>query len=264
MKIVDIEKKIIETLSGSVSKSDTIYIETDLVRFKSIFKYFKETEIFCNFFFEIFKKLIGKEGNIIFPTFSYSWGDNSKNKIFDVVKTLPQTNLFSEFLLKQNAVRNFDPMFSFGVIGDSNFFFDKKCRSSFGKRSVFEKIIQKKGKLIHLGIEKYDPTIVHYIENFFNDNIKKLHYRYNKKFSGIINQNGIKKKLSYRSFVKKENTNLIFNEENLIKDLMKSNLLFSKIIYNSKIRICNSEDIFKIGIEGLKNNKNYFVMKNEE
>ena len=36
------------------------------------------------------------------------------------------------------------------------------------------------------GLNKFDPTFVHYVEQFFDQNIKKIKYRKRLKFKGII------------------------------------------------------------------------------
>ena len=50
---------------------------------------------------------------------------------------------------------------------------------------------EKKYKLVSFGLNKFDPTFVHYVEQFFDQNIKKIKYRKRLKFKGIIK---IKKK----------------------------------------------------------------------
>jgi len=69
-------------LSKYLKKGDIVYLESDLTAFNNIFKNSKSKSDFLEFFFLLFKELIGSSGNIIVPTFSYSWGDDKKKKIF--------------------------------------------------------------------------------------------------------------------------------------------------------------------------------------
>ena len=55
---------------------------------------------------------------------------------------------------------------------------------------------EKNTKLISFGLNKFDPTFVHYVEQFFDQNIKKIKYRKRLKFKGIIK---IKKKKKLKS-----------------------------------------------------------------
>ena len=45
---------------------------------------------------------------------------------------------------------------------------------------------QSNTKLISFGLNKFDPTFVHYVEQFFDENIKKINYRKKFKFKGIF------------------------------------------------------------------------------
>jgi len=254
-----IKNTFLDFLSSYIHISDNIYIETDLINFKSIFNRFDNIDEFCNFFYSIFRELVGNKGNIIFPTFSYSWGKSSDYKYYDSLKSNIKTGLFPNYLFKNKKVfRNNDPNFSFGIIGNSEKFFDKNLRYSFGKNSVFEKIIETKTKIVHFGPKKFDPTIVHFAENFFNDNFCELKYRFQKKFNGktVINKKLIRS--YFHAFVRKNN-NLTFNESNLKHDLIKKNLLFSKNIFGGDIYICHSNDIFLQCLEGLMGDNNYLV-----
>ena len=86
-----------------IKKDDCIYLESDLTNFKNIFNKISNKKQFVEFFFEILQSLLGKNGTLICPSFSYSWGKSSKEKIFDINKTPGKTGIFSEFLrLKKN------------------------------------------------------------------------------------------------------------------------------------------------------------------
>ena len=74
-------------LSKYLKKGDVIYLESDLTAFNKIFTNSKSKNDFLEFFFILFKKIIGSSGNLIVPTFSYSWGDDKKKK-FLILKKL--------------------------------------------------------------------------------------------------------------------------------------------------------------------------------
>ena len=96
-----------------IPKNSTIYLEIDLIRLKDFFLKSTHKKVLELILFE-FKKIIGKGGNLIVPSFTYSWGKDKKEKIFDIKKTLPKTGVFPNFLIKKREVlRTKDPMFSF-------------------------------------------------------------------------------------------------------------------------------------------------------
>ena len=248
-------------LKKYIKKGDTIYLETDLIKFNPVFNIIKNKKKFLNFFLAIFKNLVGKKGNIIVPAFSYSWGKNKKNKIFVERKTEPETGIFSKFLFKNRQfVRTADPMFSFLIYGKDKSKLVKINNDSFGKESIFHKINNSKTKLVSFGINRFDPTFVHFVEQYFDENIKRINYRYRKKFKGYIeNPKNKKNKKTFFSFVKNENKKFNFNGNKIFEDLSKKKMVKSFIIFDSQIHIVSAKDFFNIGIKGMRKNIHYFV-----
>ena len=60
----------------------------------------------------------------------------------------------------------------FKVFGKNSKNYSKIGNDSFGKKSLFEKINNKSTKLISFGLNRFDPTFVHYVEQFFDENFK--------------------------------------------------------------------------------------------
>ena len=132
--------KEFKKLRNYIPKNSTIYLEIDLIRLKDFFLNKNKNKV-LEFILKEFKKIIGKKGNLIVPGFTYSWGKDSKKKIFDIKKTLPKTGIFPIFLIsKTNVQRTKDPMFSFLILGKDRNKLKKIGRNSFGYNSLFEKI----------------------------------------------------------------------------------------------------------------------------
>lgn len=246
-------------LSKSIKRNDVVYIESDLTSFRQIFLLSKTRNKFLKFFFKIFSELVGKRGTIILPSFSYSWGDDDKKKIFDIKNSKSRTGILSEFLLKQkNVYRSLDPMFSCLVIGNKKKFLEVK-NNTFGPHSIFEKLLKNNAKLVSFGLKRFDPTFVHYVEQYFDTNIKKIDYRYLKKISGLIKKNNKKYRDTFFTFLKNRQINKSYNEKRIKKDLVKQKKLKILTICNSKIYIVDTKSFFKAGINGMKKNINYFA-----
>ena len=112
------EKIFKKKLNKYINKNDTLYIELDLSRFNKIYDEIKSRDQFLKFFLNIFKKLVGKNGNIVVPSFSYSWGKDKKNKIFDTKKSPCLTGAFPNFFKSlKNVKRTLDPNFSCLIYG---------------------------------------------------------------------------------------------------------------------------------------------------
>ena len=100
-------------LAKHINKKDSIYIEFDTTKFRLDNVKFKNRNQFVNFYFNLFKQLLGSESLFITPSFSYSFGKNEKNKIFDIKKSIPKTSIIAKYLFKRkNISRTIDPMFS--------------------------------------------------------------------------------------------------------------------------------------------------------
>ncbi len=248
-----------QNLSKYIKPGDIIYIESDLTSFRKIFLLSKSKNNFLNFFFNIFSELVGKKGTIILPSFSYSWGDSEKKKIFDLSNSKSKTGILSEFLMKKkNVYRSLDPMFSCLIIGNKKKFLEVK-NNTFGPNSIFEKLHKNNAKLVSFGLKRFDPTFVHYVEQYFDTNLKKINYRYLKKIIGIISINNKKYKDTFFTFLRNRKINKSYFEKRIKKDLIKSKKLKTLTVCDSKIYIVDSKNFFKIGIKGMKKNINYFA-----
>ena len=81
------KENFLKKLKKYINKGDSLYIETDLSKFNNIFKDTINKKDFVEFYLNIFRKLVGKNGTIICPSFSYSWGKDKK-KNFLILITL--------------------------------------------------------------------------------------------------------------------------------------------------------------------------------
>ena len=108
-------------LKPFINDGDLIYIEIDLMSFGDIYDVKLNKYDFLNEFYFLFRRLVGVKGHIAFPSFSYSWGDTQKEKIFDVSKTPGNVGLFPEYFRnnKKNS-RTLDPMFSVIINGSES------------------------------------------------------------------------------------------------------------------------------------------------
>ena len=207
--------------------------------------------------------MIGKKGTIILPSFTYSWGKTKNtDKIFDLKKTKCSTGIFPEYVRNNmKIVRTNDPMFSFLIYGKDKNKFAKIDNNSFGKNSLFEKINNEKTKLISFGLNKFDPTFVHYVEQYFNDNLKKIDYRKSFKLKGFYKILKKNIKGDFNCFLKVKNSKYTYSENNIKKVLLKKKKLISLNILNNKIFIVKAHDFFLEGIRGMKKNTKFFTKK---
>ena len=161
----------------------------------------------------------------------------------------------------KDAVRSADPLFSMCCIGpDANELMRRESNCSFGKNSVFEKIVKKNALIIGLGITyTIGFPIFMYLEKK-----GKVDYRIDKKFFGYsINKKKRKFKDSIIHFARNEKKfpELIINREKVGKMLEKK-----KICKNLKFKYGRAISFRTLSFEKenlklLKKNPNVFVEK---
>jgi aminoglycoside 3-N-acetyltransferase len=247
-------------LASEINIGDTLYLEIDTMSFGGIYDVDVNRKDFLHEILSIFRKLVGNEGNIICPAFSYSWGDNSKNKVFNIKKTRSKVGIFPEFFRKlDNVDRTNDPMFSYLIQGPKSSYYSDISNNSFGVDSLFDKLLKDNAKLMSFGLGQYDPTFVHFVEQHYDENIKKIGYRFLKTMKGTFEDESSSTEAEFFTFLRQEGSKYIFSEENLVRELRTINKLCSKQIGNSVVHISDTTSVFDVGIEGLKSNPHFFI-----
>lgn len=140
------------------------------------------------------QNVVGPNGTIVVPTFTYSLG---KGEIYDPKTTpCPLMGQFSEYFWRLlEAKRSLDPFLSVAAIGPRADELTKVvANTSFGKDSFFDRFTKMGGgtKLLTIGIELRWATILHAYEEEF-----KVPHRYKKFFVGKIRKNNTEHKISW-------------------------------------------------------------------
>ncbi|EJF7070552.1 N-acetyltransferase LegH, partial [Campylobacter jejuni] len=185
-----------------LQKGDTLCVHTELFNFG--FPLLSRNE-FLQTILDCFFEVIGKEGTLIMPTFTYSF---CKNEVYDKINSKTKMGALNEYFRKQTGVkRTNDPIFSFAIKGAKEELFLKDTTSCFGENCVYEVLTKENGKYMTFGGQGH--TLTHYAEEQFN-----VFYRYHKIFSGIlIDENNISYNKTISYYVRKLD---ISSEPNLI------------------------------------------------
>lgn len=139
-----------------------------------------------NIFYTIlnaFLDVIGEEGTLIVPTFTYSF---PQQKIFDPVASSSDCGFFTEMLRQKNeAYRSLDPCVSVAAIGRRAREFTIDVPSnSYGENSFFARFHQANGIICNINYDA-GSTFIHYVEREL-----QVPYRFDKTFTGIVQQHG--------------------------------------------------------------------------
>lgn len=176
-----------------VARGDTLCVHTELFGFGTPLLTRNE---YLSALIECFWQVIGEQGTLIMPTFSYSF---CKNESYDKNLTRSTMGILTEFFRKQKGVfRTNEPIFSFAVAGKKQKAFMKGYDSCFGKGCVYDTLVKEKGKIMLFGTIDLGYTFTHFVEEEV-----KVSYRYYKNFSGIlVDEKGIKHRKNIKYFVR--------------------------------------------------------------
>ena len=161
-----------------IKNGDHIFIHSNIGFFGKLTNTKNENDLYLAFK-NALHEVVGAEGTVIHPTFSYSF---CKGQDFDPAITPGICGMLSE-MARQDAdyTRSHDPNFSIVASGKlAEFFTEKPDNYSFGKDSFFARFMKKGGIFVNLNFDAAS-TFVHYAEREAD-----VSYRWDKPFEGNI------------------------------------------------------------------------------
>ncbi|SVD41323.1 uncharacterized protein METZ01_LOCUS394177, partial [marine metagenome] len=170
---------------SGIKQGDTIFFTTGLGMIGLPPEGIKNLDDLNFFFLEAIKKVLGKNGNIFVPAYSYTFGKSTACNlaIFDPVSTPAETGSFPNYFLKQKGViRSTDPMVSVAGLGPKcNAFFENIPNNSYAEGSFFSRLVKSDAKCCSIGLGPNWTPFIHYADWLY-----KVPFRYDKLFYGLI------------------------------------------------------------------------------
>lgn len=236
-----------------VQRGDIIFGHSDVSVFGKIGD-IKNRDEFLGLILQAFKKVVGKEGIIIMPTFSYSF---CRSETYDPEASCSRVGALTTYFRKQrDVVRTIHPIFSVGIWGKEKGYFNSNLsKDSFDKDSIFGKLHKKSGKILFFGASFQSCTFVHYIEQLYG-----IPYRYMKTFKGKIKRGDIEYEDEYTFFVRYLDKNVILDTSRLEKYLLERKSMKEIRLGNGRILMIESDVLFKEGYK-LLDHDIYFFLK---
>ncbi len=165
-----------------IAANDDVFLHSNLGFFGQL-EGCRSADELCEAFLQSIREVVGDEGTIIVPTFSYSF---CHNELYDPFTTKTSCGMFAEYMLhKYPDNRTLDPNFS--VCGNGPHMQEyKQCNTheTFGDNSFWAIFRKNKGKIVCFNFDS-GSTFIHYIEKQ-----NQVDYRYNKSFNGQLIVNG--------------------------------------------------------------------------
>lgn len=237
---------------AGLEKGDIVMVHSDVGVFGKLGD-MRVREEFLDAILSAFLNVLGWEGALILPTFTYSF---CKGEIFDVKNTPSTVGILTEHLRKKKeSIRSMEPIFSCAGIGRrSEDILNGPGDECFGSDSVFDRLYKLNGKLMLFG-RPFDITYTHYVERFFG-----VSYRFDKVFSGtVIDENGntSNKKVTY--YVRYLDRDVVYDMEKIGNGLFNKKLLNKVKLERGDILSCRARDVFDTGMEMLKKDEHAFL-----
>lgn len=169
---------VVSLRACGISPGDVIFIHSNMGFFGLLKEAVSPIDYYRLFKQAIFE-VIGSEGTLVVPTFSYSF---CRKQNFDLKNTPGVCGFLSEQVRQDSdAYRSCDANFSVAAIGvESEFFTHNADPYSFGENSFFARFLAKGGKFCNFNFDA-GSTFLHYVER-----VLKVPYRFDKGFTGSI------------------------------------------------------------------------------
>jgi len=174
--------QLIQALEAAgLSRGSTIFCHSNLAFFGA-FENCESISAIAEMFFDSIIDVIGDEGNLVCPMFTYSFGSDKTEKVFDISQNAhgmcPMGNLL---LQKGIGVRSSDPMLSVLCFGKDQQrlaeFNEKIC---FGPNSIWAKLHELDALICNFNFDS-GSTFIHWVEREL-----KVPYRQDVELKGTI------------------------------------------------------------------------------
>lgn len=241
-------KSAFQTINGY-----PLMLHTDISRI-GVIDSVKSRESSLNDYFSILLEILNGTPLLI-PTFNYGF---LKTGIYDVEHDPCEVGVLNEYFRKQFiAFRTQTPVFNFCLINAVDFSLEP-ANNMFGKTSTFAELVKNNGFVGFLGAPLSSNTFLHHVEERIN-----VGYRYLKVFSGVIQNQEIKKplKIAYRThpFIDGEVKKYYFDWPRLERDLIQKGILKIFPIGLGKFLVYRAQDLLAYWQQQLENDELYLL-----
>ena len=188
-----------------VSRGDILYVSSDVTVLtldacrQCNLKSKKDIDGFYDLLINAMKELVGGEGTLLFPVFTWSF---CRNIPYDAKKTQGEVGALGNWVLnnREDFLRTIHPLYSFMVSGkDAQYLHGMTNRTAWGKDSPFAYLHEKKAKNLIINVSLSGCfTFLHYVEESI-----RVPHRYFKDVHGqYVDENGSVEDRTYTMFVR--------------------------------------------------------------
>lgn len=218
--------------TSNIKKGDSVYVVSDIMKF-GLEAHKNGERLDMNKVIDCLKDMVGEEGNLLFPVFSW---DFCKGKGFDIKNTKSTCGSLTEAARRRSDFkRTKHPMYSFVVWGkDTDYLCGMDNVDCWGEDTIFEWLDKVDAKVFSLGVHTlYGFTGSHHMEQKIG-----VSYRYEKEFTGLYtDEEGITSERTYTMYVRDLDINALEIDEKPLGKIMEKEGT-SKVSYFGKVPLC--------------------------
>jgi aminoglycoside 3-N-acetyltransferase len=195
-----------------------------------------------------FREVLGEAGTLVVPTFNF---DFCRGKEFCLEATSSNCGVFTEYVRGlPEAKRSVNPIHSFTAVGQAaEDVLAATEKSSFGRGSVFGRLLDRGALLCFLGIGIHYCTFLHYVEEELG-----VPYRYHKEFRGTLRVGGQAYEDTYRMFVRDLEAGVEYSGYLFARELEEAGLVATGQVGRAIIRQVPMRVLYEFAKRSLERN----------
>lgn len=249
------KEELRQALEGiGVKKGDIVFSHIGM-GFLGYPKEGKDLKTMFHIVYNAFREVLGDEGTLIVPTYTYSF---CKNEPFDVENTPSTVGYFTEEFRKlSEAIRSIEPIFSVSGIGPKvKELFQDLPMDCFGPDCIYDRLIKADALNCNVGVGFKYSTFVHHVEQTIT-----VPYRYKKIFTGEIIEGNKRRSVEivYNVRTPMDDESTLPDLTRLERDASLLGYLKSKYVGRGKVTNISCRNIYDLCVDGIKKDPWYLA-----
>jgi len=243
-----------------LSEGDTVLIHSSLISFN--WREYGGIEELATVIFDSLYEVLGEEGTIIVPTFSFSFTDDSPNGYWNFVESESEMGVFTEYVRSHpESTRTVHPFYSFAIFGDLSDELGRiHARDSFSTDYLFGNIHQMNAQILILGLDYNSAmTFFHYVEQQ-----EGVDYRHKKDFHGIMNIHGKEYYDTYSMLVRDLDRGIETYVNPMGERLEDEGVFETKSIGGAEVKLGRAKNIYEATAQNMKENEKLLYKENKD
>lgn len=243
-----------------VQKGDVTFSHANFALFGRIESISSADELF-SFWMKVIRTVVGRNGTIVFPSFTYSFNSSVNTGVFDVSKSMSNVSGMSNYIMlsERRHFRSLDPMLSVVAVGEHAHFITQNVgNETFGEQSVWQRLHELNAKIVNFNIDGAS-TFLHWVERR-----AEVNYRVNIPMSGtIIDNSREKKQITINYFGRKTDadSSTAENFEEYHRKAIQFKILKNVKLGRGVINASKSRDVAAFVLNQINLNPNFLIMR---